>query len=132
MLQPDEDISIRQEKYGKTAMKDIDFLRFFKDTITLEESDPAVNELLCKRSTFREVVARDCEFCRTHNMIDYSMLVGKIETEDDLGFSTLDELKEKIEDDPSLAHGVYFTQATEDQPQEAYVLAIIDPLTAFM
>ena len=28
LLQPDEDISTRMAKYGKTAMKDVDFLRF--------------------------------------------------------------------------------------------------------
>ena len=42
LLKPQEDISIRESKYKKTAMKDLDFLRFRKDSIILEESDPEI------------------------------------------------------------------------------------------
>jgi len=117
--------------YGKTAMKDLDFLKYFKDTIVLDESNVELQELLCKSNMFRQVVEKDCEFFARARIIDYSLLLGKINTTDALGNSNLEALFEELDDDPSLSHGVYVTQATDDTPAEAYVIAIIDPLTGF-
>lgn len=60
------------------------------------------------------------------------MLLGKIDTVDENGDSNIEELLTKIEEDPSLSHGVYVTTPLDDNsPPEAYVIAIIDPLTGF-
>jgi len=131
LLQPDEPIEVREKRYGKTAMKDLDFLRFRKDWIVLEEQDPEVLSLLGKTSTFEQVVRRDTAFFAKSGLIDYSLLLGKINTRDSLDRQTISHLKDEIEMDSSLAHGVYFTQKTDSKPQEAYVIAIIDPLTGF-
>ena len=80
LLQPDEPIEVREERYGKTAMKDLDFLRFRQGSIVLEEKDLAVQNLLCKTSKFREVMERDCAFFARAGIIDYSLLLGKIKT----------------------------------------------------
>jgi len=63
-------------------MKDLDFIRFRKDTIVLEESDPDIQDLLCKNNTFREVIEKDCAFFAKARIIDYSLLLGKIDTTD--------------------------------------------------
>ena len=39
LLLATESLSIKEEKYGKTAMKDLDFLRHFKDSIMLDEAN---------------------------------------------------------------------------------------------
>ena len=91
-------------------MKDLDFLRFRRNQIALEEQDIGVKELLGKTSTFKEVVERDTAFFVRSGLIDYSLLLGAICTSDEFGRSTIDQLKEQLEDDPSLAHGIYFTQ----------------------
>ena len=82
----------------------------------LDEADKDLQELLCKTSTFREVVDKDCQFFAKAGIIDYSLLLGRIETVDQLGDSTIDTLLDKIEEDPSLAHGVFVTQASNEGP----------------
>ena len=42
LLRNDETLDMRTEKYGKTAMKDLDFLRFYKGSIVLEEKDSEI------------------------------------------------------------------------------------------
>ena len=113
-------------------MKDLDFLRFRKDSIVLDEADADLQDLLGKTSTFREVVERDCEFFGRAGIIDYSLLLGKINTVSEVsGQPDIESLYEKIAEDPSLGHGVFVTQKTDNKPPEAYVIAIIDPLTGF-
>ena len=131
LLQPTDKLEDREDLYGKTAMKDLDFLKYFKDTITLNENNVHLQELLCKNNTFREVVEKDCAFFARARIIDYSLLLGKINTQDALGNPDLERFFNQLEEDPSLSHGVYITQETEKCPAEAYVIAIIDPLTGF-
>ena len=78
LLQANENLSIKEEKYGKTAMKDLDFLRHFKDSIMLDEANEEYREILGKTSTFREVMSKDCNFFAHAKIIDYSLLLGKI------------------------------------------------------
>lgn len=92
LLRADEPLEKREALYGKTAMKDLDFLRFKKE-IVLEEQDLGVLELLGKTSTFKEVVGRDTAFFARSGLIDYSLLLGAINTSDELGRSTMDQLK---------------------------------------
>jgi hypothetical protein len=66
-------------------MKDLDFLRFRKDQIILDETDKGIQELLCKTQLFREVIAKDCAFFGRAGIIDYSLLLGKINLENELG-----------------------------------------------
>ena len=73
-------------------MKDLDFLKYFKNTIMLNESDPELQELLCKNYTFKEVIRKDCNFFARASIIDYSLLLGKINTKDALGVSNLENL----------------------------------------
>ena len=42
MLRNNDTVEDRIEKYGKTAMKDNDFLKFFKGKIVLEEQDQEI------------------------------------------------------------------------------------------
>ena len=37
LLRPNQSLEEREACYGKTAMKDVDFIRFYKDTIVLDE-----------------------------------------------------------------------------------------------
>ena len=96
LLRDDEPLSIRESKYGKTAMKDLDFLRFFRDTVTLDENDAEVQQLLNKKKTFREVVEKDCNFFGKARIIDYSLLLGKIKSVDEVGNPSLDQLFEDL------------------------------------
>ena len=121
----------RERKYGKTAMKDLDFLKYFKNTVVLNESDEELQDLLCKNFKFREVIEKDCAFFARSKIIDYSLLLGKINTKDAMGQPNMEPFLNQILEDPSLSHGVYITTATEMKPAEAYVIAIIDPLTGF-
>ena len=91
LLHPSDKIEDRESKYGKTAMKDLDFIKYFKNTITLNESSEDLKELLCKNSTFREVVEKDCAFFAHARIIDYSLLLGKINTKDALGEPNLEK-----------------------------------------
>ena len=50
---------------------------------------------------------------------------------DESGNYDNEKVKELIREDPSLAQGIFFTQESEQRPQEAYLIAIIDPLTGF-
>ena len=43
-------------------MKDIDFLRFYKDKIILDEKNENLRILLQKQSTFAKVVEKDTNF----------------------------------------------------------------------
>ena len=54
-------------------------MRFRKGKIVLEESDINVQQLLGKTSTFRSVIEKDSAFFAQTNIIDYSLLLGKIE-----------------------------------------------------
>lgn len=131
LLRDNDKLEEKEAKYGKTAMKDLDFLKYFKNSIVLNEGDPELQELLCKNNTFSEVIERDCNFFAKSKIIDYSLLLGKINTKDALGMPNLELLYQQISEDPSLSHGVYITTGTEAAPPEAYVIAIIDPLTGF-
>ena len=97
-------------------MKDLDFLRFFRNTIELDESNPTLQDLLCKSQTFREVVEKDCAFFARSGIIDYSLLLGRIKTEDDQGFHSLEPLYNTLAEDPSLSHGVYVTTEANGKP----------------
>ena len=46
LLQPHETLEVREERYGRTAMKDVDFTRFYKDTIVLDEGNEELQDLL--------------------------------------------------------------------------------------
>ena len=70
-------------------MKDCDFLKFFKNSIVLDESQADLQELLCKNNLFREVIEKDCAFFAKSRIIDYSLLLGKINTKDALGMPNL-------------------------------------------
>ena len=70
-----------------------------------------------KQSSLHDIIERDCKFFHENNKIDYSFLVGEIEEDQ------VPALKKKIEEDPSLAHGVYYSTNGK-----AYVLGIIDIL----
>jgi len=96
LLQASESLSIREEKYGKTAMKDLDFLRHFKDSIMLDEANEEFKEILGKTSLYREVVDRDCSFFARSKIIDYSLLLGKINIGEASGIPTLDYLLDQI------------------------------------
>ena len=92
LLRNNDKLEDREAKYGKTAMKDLDFLKYFKGTIELEESNPDLQELLCKSNTFKEVIEKDCAFFARAQIIDYSLLLGKIHTKDVMGEPNLDQL----------------------------------------
>lgn len=87
--------------------------------------------MLCKTKTFREVIEKDVAFFARARIIDYSLLLGKINTKDALGMPNMEGLCEQLHEDPSLTSGVYMTTGSETDPAEAYVIAIIDPLTGF-
>ena len=89
LLRDNDKLEDKEAKYGKTAMKDLDFLKYFKNTIVLNEDDPELQELLCKNNTFREVIDRDTKFFAKSKIIDYSLLLGKINTKDALGMPNL-------------------------------------------
>ena len=63
--------------YGKTALKDNDFLRFFEGKIILDESDD-IMEKLDKKEKFKQVIEKDSAFFSRTNIIDYSLLLGEI------------------------------------------------------
>merc|ERR1712061_572330 len=90
-----------------------------------------MQDLLGKTSTFRAVVGKDTDFFGQAGIIDYSLLLGRIETFDENGEYNIDPLLQMISEDPSLSHGVYITAPTANRPAQAYVIAIIDPLTGF-
>lgn len=90
LLRDNDRIEDKEAKYGKTAMKDLDFLKYFKNTIVLDEGNPELQELLCKSNTFREVIEKDCTFFAKSKIIDYSLLLGKINTKDALGMPNLE------------------------------------------
>ena len=94
LLLATESLSIKEEKYGKTAMKDLDFLRHFKDSIMLDEANQEYKEILGKTITFREVMEKDCSFFARAKIIDYSLLLGKINIGEASGIPTLDHLLE--------------------------------------
>ena len=60
----------------------------------------------------------DVRFLSSCNIIDYSLLLGKI-------LSTPEEVRKLVAADPELGRGVYFCKG------DAYVMGIIDPLTGF-
>ena len=99
LLQNDETLDMRIEKYGKTAMKDLDFLRFFKGSIVLEEKDSEIQDLLGKTSTFREVIEKDAAFFARTGIIDYSLLLGKLVNPDPMGGAGLDWLENALVQD---------------------------------
>ena len=133
-MRPEEPYEIRLEKYGKTAMKDNDFMRFRsnENRIVLDEQDPDIKQLLCKSSDFKTVMEKDSAFFARAGIIDYSLLIGKIENTLSMDDST-EWLEDSIAEDPTLAHGVYFTEANAatGKKRQAFVIAIIDPLTGF-
>lgn len=59
LLKPGEDLEMRQSLHGKTAMKDLDFLRFFVDSIVLDETNEELSGLLQKTFKFHSVIERD-------------------------------------------------------------------------
>ena len=131
LLQDNEGLDIREAKYGKTAMKDLDFLKFRRDQIVLDEANPKTYEIYGKTETLRDVIDRDCNLFATCGIIDYSLLLGKLVTVDRAGHHSLEGLENQLIDDPSLAHGVFLSQPVGNEPASAYVIAIIDPLTGF-
>ena len=56
LLKLKDTLSQREVLYGKTAMKDNDFTRFFKNSIVLEENDQEIKDLLCRSHTFGDVM----------------------------------------------------------------------------
>ena len=73
-------------------MKDLDFLRHFKDSILLDEANQDLREILGKTITFREVMDKDCSFFAKSKIIDYSLLLGKINFGEASGIPTLEHL----------------------------------------
>ena len=101
LLQPDESMDDYSTKYGKTALKDNDFRRFFRGKIVLDETDDMMAKL-DKKEKFKTVIEKDSAFFARTDIIDYSLLLGEIQT-------PLDTLEDMIEDDRSLTHGVYMS-----------------------
>jgi len=75
------------------------------------------------------VIEKDAAFFARAGIIDYSLLLGRIENSNSLD-SSIDWLEDAILQDSTLAHGVFFTDGPQEKRQ-AFVIAIIDPLTGF-
>lgn len=91
-------------------MKDNDFVKFVGHIVLLGPD----------RDSLLNTLTSDANFLSTHNLMDYSLLVGEIDPAEDL-----QELKQwVVEERPQ---GIYIDAAGE----RAYVVAIIDCLTAF-
>ena len=77
----------------------------------LDEVDNDFKILLGKTSTFKQVIEKDSAFFARTGIIDYSLLLGKVETPEDVDEDNLEWLYGSIIQDPSLAHGLYVTEA---------------------
>ena len=78
------------------------------------------------------MIEKDTAFFARAGIIDYSLLLGKIDNVLSMD-DNIEWLEECILDDPTLAHGVFFTEGEigSVKNRQAYVIAIIDPLTGF-
>lgn len=72
------------------------------------------------RTVFRDVLRKDADFFARTDIIDYSLLLGEVVTDD------IEDLKEQVKINPELGQGLYF-----DVDGKAWVIGIIDPLTGF-
>ena len=73
-----------------------------------------------KKNNFYQIIERDCAFLRENSLIDYSLLIGEI------GTDQIQRVKEMVREDKSLGHGLYYST-----DGKAYLIGIIDPLTKF-
>lgn len=76
-------------------------------------------ESLQQEAKFHQTIDADSKFLQQMSIIDYSLLVGKLNT-------PVEELREMCREDPKLAKGLFV-----DSDQQAWCIGIIDPLTSF-
>ena len=100
----------------KIALKDNDYIKHVK-TLTFVETFSDQDKL--GRRKLMEVIKTDCNFLSQCEIIDYSLLLGKIEGD-------REDLREAIRLDSNVGKYIYFTN--QGQP---YVIGIIDPLTSW-
>jgi len=123
LLAPDQDLNYVAAKGIKTALKCNDFRRLQRQIILDEEElreRGTVMDRKFHRTVFRDVLRKDADFFSRTDIIDYSLLLGEVVTDD------VEDLKEQVKINPELGQGLYF-----DVDGKAWVIGIIDPLTGF-
>lgn len=110
--QPDEIYDLKGSTHGRVAKEEEKIKKFFKDNDFLTRKTKLIMKPSQKQKFFHTIMS-DVEFLRTHDIMDYSLLLGISELKDEI-----------IDDDPKNR----FTHFKSSDGKHNYSLGIIDIL----